>query len=432
VPAPRLNIHSLPQVPTRYPPISPTRKILCAALLAASAWSTVSAAAPTSAAAAELHQPLHPAEVEVDAVRKGEAGPGLLHAGLAQKGRELILSVRTSGAVGLGKLEPHPDPRQAGARYLCFDLSSGSSAPSRRYCLGGPKGHRRIGLEQVNPNGRPTQESWVRAVVKRPQPEKLVVAVAPQEAGLSPQRYRWRAIHSSGCEVRNRCAESLPATGTNSFRLRPVRAVGCTGGSAGLVTNGPRERKFVALTFDDGPSEYTDDFLRVLREKGVHGTFFEIGQEMPGREEVMRQILAEGHELGDHTMNHVEFPGYDQIAGAAARIAAYTHFEPCLFRPPGGGVDAGVIAAAGSLGMRTINWDVDPQDWSLPGTEAIYSEIVNDAEAGSIVLMHDGGGPRGETLAALPRIIDTLRTRGFGFATVSELLGHRILYRPYG
>ncbi len=141
---------------------------------------------------------------------------------------------------------------------------------------------------------------------------------------------------------------------------------------------------------------------------------------MPGREETMRQILAEGNELGDHTMNHVEYPGYSQIAGAAARIEDYTHFQPCLFRPPGGGVNAGVIATAGSLGMRTINWDVDPRDWSTPGTGAIYTDIVGNARTGSIILMHDGGGPRGETLAALPRIIDTLRARGYGFATVSR------------
>jgi peptidoglycan-N-acetylglucosamine deacetylase len=356
----------------------------------------------------------------------------LQHAGLSQKGRELVLSVRTSEPVGLGKLEPHPDPRRAAARYLCFELSSDPSAPPQRYCLGGPKVHRRIGLELVNPIGKPGRKLWVRAAVKRPEPEKLVVAIVPRDAALSPQRYRWRAIRSSGCEVRDRCAEAFPATGTAGFRLRPVRAVGCTGDSPGLVTNGPRDRPVVALTFDDGPSEYTPDFLKVLREKGVPATFFEVGQEMPGREDVMRQILAEGDELGDHTMNHVEFPGYDQIAGAASRIRAYTHFKPCLFRPPGGAVDAGVIATAGSLGMRTINWDVDPRDWSLPGTGAIYSNIVGHARNGSIILMHDGGGPRGETLAALPRIIDTLRARGFGFATVSGLLGDRILYRPYG
>jgi peptidoglycan-N-acetylglucosamine deacetylase len=351
---------------------------------------------------------------------------------LAQKGRELILSVRTSEPVGLGRLEPHPDPRRAAARYLCFELSSDPSAPPLRLCLGGPKPHRRLGLEQVSSTGRPQTETWVRATVKRPQPRKLVVALVPRQAALSPQRYGWRAIRSSGCAVRNRCAEALPATGTSAFRLRPVRAVGCTGGSAGLVTNGPRDRPVVALTFDDGPSEYTDDFLAVLREKGVPGTFFEIGQEMPGREEVMQQILAEGNEIGDHTMNHVEYPDYDQIAGAAARIRAYTHFEPCLFRPPGGGANSGILATAGSLGMRTITWDVDPQDWSLPGTEAIYSNVVSHARNGSIILMHDGGGTRSETLAALPRIIDTLRARGFGFATVSELLGDRIVYRPYG
>ena len=361
-----------------------------------------------------------------------DAAPGLVHAGLSQKGRELVFSVRASEPVALAKLEPHPDPRRASARYLCFELSSDPSAPPQRYCLGGARAHRRIGLELVNPAGKPGRKLWVRANVKRPQPQKLVVAIIPRDAALSPDRYRWRAIRSSGCAVRSRCAEAFPALGTAGFRLRPVRAVGCTGGSAGLVTNGPRDRKLVALTFDDGPSEYTDDFLRALREKGAVGTFFEIGQEMPGREDVMRQILAEGDEIGDHTMNHVEFPGYDQIAGAAARIRAYTHFEPCLFRPPGGGVNASVVSTAGSLGMRTVTWDVDPRDWSLPGTEAIYSNIVSHAQSGSIILMHDGGGPRSETLVALPRLIDTLRARGFGFATVSELLGYRIVYRPYG
>jgi peptidoglycan/xylan/chitin deacetylase (PgdA/CDA1 family) len=279
---------------------------------------------------------------------------------------------------------------------------------------------------------KPLSTATLRAKVKRPAPGKLVVALEPEDAGLGPRRYRWRVIRGSGCKPGGRCREALPATGTNAFRLRPVRAVGCTGGSAGLVTNGPRDRKLVALTFDDGPSDYTDDFLAVLREKDVAATFFEVGQVMPGREEVMREILAQGSEIGDHTMDHVEFPGYGQIAGAAARIKSYTHFQPCLFRPPGGGVDGGVIATAGSLGMRTVNWDVDPRDWSSPGTGAIYANVVGHVRPGSIVVMHDGGGPRGETLAALPRIVDTLRGRGYRFATVTELLGGRILYRPYG
>ncbi|HET7509930.1 MAG TPA: polysaccharide deacetylase family protein [Solirubrobacterales bacterium] len=386
----------------------------------------------SSATPAELHQISGLGGRKFDAVRGGAGQNRLQRAGLSQKGRELVLTVRTSRPVALATLEARPDTRRAASRYLCLGLSRAGRDGERRLCFGGGKAHRRIGLVTVSASEKPLSKESVRGTLKRPEPDKLVVALEPGAAGLKPHRYAWRVIASDGCAPGHRCTRSLPARGTYAFRLRPVRAVGCTGGSAGLVTNGSRERKIVALTFDDGPSEYTPEFLRVLREKGVHATFFEIGQEMPGREDTMRQILAEGDELGDHTMNHVEFPGYSQIAGDAARIKDYTHFQPCLFRPPGGGVNESVIADAGSLGMRTVTWDVDPRDWSLPGTGAIYSNIVSHTQPGSIILMHDGGGPRSETLAALPQVIDTLRARGYRFATVSELLGDRILYRPYG
>jgi peptidoglycan/xylan/chitin deacetylase (PgdA/CDA1 family) len=356
---------------------------------------------------------------------------GLVGADLSQAGRELILTLRTVAPVPLAKLEPRPDTRRAASHYLCLALSQAGGG-ERRICLGGPKAHRRVGLETVDGAGKPSGEGGAPATVKRPSPGKLVVALVPADAGLAPRHYSWRALESRGCKVRRRCAEALPAKGSLAFRLRPVRAVGCTGGSAGLDTNGSRERRVVALSFDDGPSDYTPGFLDVLHEKGVPGTFFEIGQEMAGREGTMRRILAEGDEIGDHTMNHVEYPDYAQIAGAAALIATYTHFKPCLFRPPDGAVDAEVIASAGSLGMRTITWDVDPADWSNPGSGAVYSRIVGAVQPGSIVLMHDGGGDRGGTLAALPSIIDTLRARGYAFATVSQLLGHRLIYRPYG
>jgi peptidoglycan-N-acetylglucosamine deacetylase len=364
---------------------------------------------------------------------EGAAGQWrLVRAGLSQAGRELVFTLRTGSPVPLAKLEPQPDTRRAASRYLCLALTRSGGGGERRLCLGGPRARGRVGLELVNGKGKPIGGEAVRATVKRPSPQKLVVALLPEDAGLTPRHYAWQVLASRGCAVRRGCAESLPAKGSLAFRLRPVRAVGCTGGSAGLDTNGPRDRKVVALTFDDGPSEYTPGFLQVLREKGVHGTFFEIGQEMPGREETMRQILAEGSEIGDHTMNHVELPDYEQIAGAATRIEDYTHFKPCLFRPPGGALDAGVLSTAAGLGLRTITWDVDPMDWSTPGTTAIYDTIVNTTQPGSIILMHDGGGPRDETLAALPQIIDTLRARGYGFETVSELLGYRLIYKPYG
>jgi peptidoglycan/xylan/chitin deacetylase (PgdA/CDA1 family) len=372
--------------------------------------------------------------------------PRIVGATVSQAGQDLVLTVRTAKPVALAELQPRPDTRRASAAYLCFGFAAtkgitrtGSpvgAAPETRLCLGGPKATGRAGLITVDAAERPLSRGAVRATVKRPSPDKLVLTVVAgptHPTGLRPGPLAWRVLASDGgCEVRRRCAVAYPPTGVGLFRLRPVRTVGCTGGSAELVTDEPTDRKVVALTFDDGPSEYTERFLDVLREEEVRATFFEVGQEMPGREATMRRILDEGDELGDHTVNHVEYPGYGQIAGAAERIERYTGFKPCLFRPPGGAVNAGVVATAGSLGMKTITWDVDPQDWSLPGTSAIYSNIVANTGPGSIVLMHDGGGPRDETLAALPQIIDTLRSRGYRFETVSELLGDKLLYRPYG
>jgi peptidoglycan/xylan/chitin deacetylase (PgdA/CDA1 family) len=422
----RLNIDSLPQAAPRNSPIASLRKILCAAALTACALLT----APAPAAPAELHQIPGAMKQRSDAVREREQR--LEHAELFQAGRELVFTVRTAKPVALAKLEARPDLRRPYSRYLCFSFSVDRPQSLRLLCLDGREPHRRVGFVVLDKNGKPLEKGSAPAMVKRPRPDKLVIAVDPGGAGLSPGDYEWVAIQSNGCKIPRRCIHTFPNDTTRSIRVRPVRAVGCSGGSAGLVTSGPRERKVVALTFDDGPSDYTDDFVRVLAEKDVRATFFEVGQVMPGREEAMRLILAQGSEIGDHTMDHVELPGYAQIADAASRIAAYTHFRPCLFRPPGGAVDEGVIANAGSLGMRTVTWDVDPRDWSTPGTGAIYAGVVGHVQPGSIVLMHDGGGPRGETLAALPRIIDTLRARGYRFATVTELLGGHILYRPYG
>jgi peptidoglycan-N-acetylglucosamine deacetylase len=362
----------------------------------------------------------------------GDEGRDLVRAKLSQAGRDLILVLRTASPVPLGELDRQPGG-SGGSRYLCLGLSRAGRAGERLLCLGGAAdAHRRVGLELRNAAGETVRKATLAARLKRPSADELVLAIDPAAAGLAPQRYRWRVLENRrGCRAPG-CEETLPGHGSKLFRLRPVRPVGCTGGGAVELRNGPRGRRVVALTFDDGPSEYTEGFLDVLRAKHARGTFFEVGQEMPGREDTMRRILREGDEIGDHTVNHVEYPGYFQIAGAAARIRSYTHFEPCLFRPPGGAVDSSVVSTAGALGMQTILWDVDPTDWANPGSGAVYSRIVSATRAGSIVLMHDGGGDRSGTLAALPRIIDTLRARGYRFATVSELLGHRLLYRPYG
>jgi peptidoglycan/xylan/chitin deacetylase (PgdA/CDA1 family) len=365
----------------------------------------------------------------------GNAGArrDLRRADLSQAGRDLVLTLQTAAPVPLASLDRFPNLERPGSRYLCLELR-GAGRGAHRLCLGGEeRSRRRVGLELVNAAGETVDAETIAARVKRPSRHKLAVALRPEDAGLAPRRYRWRVLEGrGGCRGAAGCREGLPASGARVFRLRPVRAVGCTGGSAGLETNGPRGRKVVALTFDDGPGSLTPAFLHVLREKRVHATFFVIGQEIGGREETMRRALAEGHEIGNHTMHHGAFPGYADMAATSAGIEAATHFRPCLFRPPGGGVDPAVIAAAGQAGMRTVTWDVDPGDWTNPGSGAVYSRIVDAVRPGSIVLMHDGGGDRSGTLTALPRIVDTLRARGYRFATVTRLLGYKPIYKPYG
>jgi peptidoglycan/xylan/chitin deacetylase (PgdA/CDA1 family) len=350
---------------------------------------------------------------------------------MTQAGPNLIVSLRTTRPIALERLQPLPSTRAPGASYLCLELSRAGGG-GRRICLGGPTPHRRLGVEVTNHRGHATHKRLVRAAVERPRPRRLVVKLRPARAGLAPRRYRWRVVARGRPCRKQSCGESLPARGDWRFRLRPVRAVGCTGGGAGLVTNGPRGHGLVALTFDDGPSDYPPAFLDVLRAKHAVGTFFEVGQEIGGREATMRRALREGSEIGDHTMHHAVLPGAAEIGGAAAAIERATHFRPCLFRPPGGVISSGVIATAGSLGMLSVTWDVDPADWTNPGSGAVYGRVVGATRPGSIVLMHDGGGSRSGTLAALPGIIDSLRGRGYRFVTVSRLLGNSLIFRPYG
>ena len=277
------------------------------------------------------------AGIEASAPESPSAGPHAGHdlrsATLSQAGQKLVFSVHTAAPIALKKLDRTPAVRAGSGRYLCLSMEPTGRHGGRRVCLGGIRSPRhRAGLELVNAKGGTTSRSTIPVRVRRPQSRNVVLALQPAVAGLTPHRYRWRAIENrAGC---GGCETSLPSRGSRVFRLRPVRAVGCTGGGAGLITSGPSSRRAVALTFDDGPSEYTDDFLDVLREQHAHATFFEIGQEVPGRADTMRRILREGSEIGNHTTHHETFTGYWDLAATSALIRSATHFQPCLFRPP--------------------------------------------------------------------------------------------------
>jgi peptidoglycan/xylan/chitin deacetylase (PgdA/CDA1 family) len=204
--------------------------------------------------------------------------------------------------------------------------------------------------------------------------------------------------------------------------------IGCGHGGAHFVTNGPRGRKRIAIGFDDGPSDYTEQILRVLRRFDSHATFFEIGQETPGRTSIMKKILRQGNEIGNHSLHHELYPSSASLHETNRLIRRATGFRPCDFRPPDGVVNSDLVSRAHALRMVTVNWDVDPRDWANPGSGAISSNVIQNAHNGSIVVMHDGGGSRSETVAALPAILSHFRQRGYKFVPDEELLGHHFIY----
>jgi len=165
--------------------------------------------------------------------------------------------------------------------------------------------------------------------------------------------------------------------------------------------------------------------LSILKHHHAKGTFFEIGQQVSKESAA---VVKAGQELANHSYHHESYPSRSSMAATNSRIKSATGFEPCLFRPPGGAYNSRVVGDARALGMTTVIWNVDPRDWSRPGSDAIYSRVVSATRPGSIVVMHDGGGDRSQTVAALPRIIKTLRGRGYRMVTVSKLLGQRTIW----
>lgn len=163
-------------------------------------------------------------------------------------------------------------------------------------------------------------------------------------------------------------------------------------------------------------------------------TFFMIGEQLSGA--YRRTLLTElrnGDALGDHTWTHPDLVTAGGVRSQLQRtllaIRGLSGYTPCVFRPPYGDYDTEVIRTARSLGLATILWEVDPSDWALPGVGTIEQRVLGHVMPGSIVLSHDGGGPRLQTLQAYPHIIAALRARGYSFVTVPQLLGFRTVYR---
>lgn len=244
---------------------------------------------------------------------------------------------------------------------------------------------------------------------------------APASGGAAPASGR-------AAPVSGGAAGDVPPAGPVVAPTVPASAsVPSSGPGAGAPGGAPRQHVgagSVALTIDDGPDpRWTPQVLALLRANGIRATFCLVGTQVRAHPELVRQIAADGHALCDHTESHdIHLPsrsaagvraevgsGYDDIVAAAG-------VRPAYFRAPGGNWSPAILTAADRLGMVPLGWSVDPRDWARPGTASIAA-TVGGAPGGSIVLVHDGGGDRSQTVAALRTALPALQARGLAFVT---------------
>lgn len=189
----------------------------------------------------------------------------------------------------------------------------------------------------------------------------------------------------------------------------------------------PKGDKYIALTFDDGPTGNeggrTERLLDGLKERNAHATFFLCGYRVKDFNSMMKRYLAEGHEVGNHTMDHrlaheVSDGDYEQVSSNNDLIQSYTGQKPTVFRPCGGEYNDSVQASMQKLGMPIILWDVDTLDWKYRDAASVKQHILDGAQDGAIVLEHD---LYETTVEGVLAAIDELQQQGYAFVTVSEL-----------
>lgn len=197
--------------------------------------------------------------------------------------------------------------------------------------------------------------------------------------------------------------------------------------SAVTYNSGSRSAPFVAITFDDGPHpQNTPRLLDMLKERNIKATFYVIGKSVEAHPQIIRRMVAEGHEIGNHTWSHPNLTKLSQSAveqelrKCEAAIAKAAAVRPRTMRPPYGAfTQSQRVWAFDNFGYPTILWDVDPQDWKRPGVSVVANRIVSNTQNGSIILAHD---LHKTTVDSMPRALDDLLRKGYKFVTVSQLI----------
>jgi peptidoglycan/xylan/chitin deacetylase (PgdA/CDA1 family) len=239
--------------------------------------------------------------------------------------------------------------------------------------------------------------------------------------------------------ARHRLPRALPGAVT-SKRLQQLsvlaqrraraetRAIARVLGYTPFVTSGGGHRREVALTFDDGPGPYTPQVLRALRHFHVHATFFEVGFMERWFHSSTAKAVQEGHYVGDHTESHPKLAKLplsaqrDQIESQQEWLSRLKLPRTRLFRPPFGSFNSNTFSLLRKNEMLMVLWSVDSEDYRRPGTRAVVHNVLSAIKPGAIVLMHDAGGARTQTIGALPTIIRRLRKRHYKLVTVPQLL----------
>jgi peptidoglycan/xylan/chitin deacetylase (PgdA/CDA1 family) len=344
---------------------------------------------------------------------------------LTQSGGSLALTFRVNGPFAVSELSGTAD------RIVCLDIvPRGHPARGERVCLIGRGGrHALYRLPLVKGGPKP---KFVAAHVEHIR-RGAKVTFSYARIGLRAERVDWSATSTwkGRAACRSLCHDSVPNRGRAAWAIDSFTVDGCTAAGPSQRFGGPAGGKMVALTFDDGPSVYTPQVLAILNRYGVHATFFEIGRQVGPLAATSRAVIRDGDVIGDHTWSHPDLTARNtavQVRPTQAAIHNATGFRPCLLRPPYGIAPAGVVRIVRSLGLLTIQWDVDPADWSRPGASVIAQRVLSAVRPGSIVIMHDGGGDRSETVQALGTIVPTLLARGYHLVTVPRLLGLRPAY----
>ncbi len=247
------------------------------------------------------------------------------------------------------------------------------------------------------------------------------------------------AINSHSGAHRHRVTPDPPARHALATRPTPAeqaalthqaeeRAINSVLAYTPAVVSGGNKGNELALTFDDGPGPYTQQLVGVLNKYHVHATFFAIGEEERYFSAGSSLELRSGDMIGDHTETHpmmASLSAHDQreeLAEQIARIELLGGPRPRLFRPPYGSFNATTFRLLHQLHLLMILWSTDTDDYTLPGVQAIVQRALAGAHPGAIILMHDAGGDRSETIAALPAIIQGLRKRGLEPVTIPRLL----------